>query len=103
MESASRALGRQWRFDAGLNRDHELVRSGPYRVVRHSIYASMLCLLLGTGLIITPWPMFVLSTLVFVLGTEIRIRIEDRLLASNFGGQFDAYRRTTAAYIPFVR
>jgi len=45
--SASRAPGRQWRFDAGLIRDHVLVRSGPYRVVRHPIYALMLCLLPG--------------------------------------------------------
>src|SRR5438128_7491495 len=28
-------LGRQWRVDAGLNADHELVQSGAYRVVRH--------------------------------------------------------------------
>ena len=40
------ALGRQWRIDAGLNSDHELVQSGPYRIVRHPIYTSMLCLLL---------------------------------------------------------
>jgi protein-S-isoprenylcysteine O-methyltransferase Ste14 len=101
--SGSRALGRQWRLDAGLNRDHELVRSGPYRIVRHPIYTSMLCLLVGTGLIITPWPMLVLCILLFVLGTEIRIRIEDRLLAASFGDQFETYRNTTSAYIPFVR
>src|SRR2546422_3258381 len=28
---ATRALGRQWRFDAGVNADHELVRAGAYR------------------------------------------------------------------------
>jgi len=101
--SGARALGRQWRFDAGLNRDHELIRSGPYRVVRHPLYASMLCLLLGTGLLITPWPLLALSVLPFLIGTEIRIRIEDQLLASSFGDQFAAYRRATPAYIPFVR
>src|SRR5580658_7848883 len=35
--SALRNLGKQWRVDAGLNQDHELVRSGPYRIVRHPI------------------------------------------------------------------
>jgi protein-S-isoprenylcysteine O-methyltransferase Ste14 len=35
--------GHQWRIDAGLNPDHELVTSGVYRVVRHPIYTSMLC------------------------------------------------------------
>jgi len=101
--SGARALGRHWRFDAGLNRDHELVRSGPYRVVRHPIYASLLCMLVGTGLLITPWTMLLPSMALFVAGTEIRIRVEDRLLASSFGDQFAQYRRTTPAYVPFVR
>jgi len=101
--SGTRALGRQWRMDAGVNRDHELVTSGPYRVVRHPMYASMLCLLVGTGLLVTPWPLLVLSIALFVIGTEIRVRIEDRLLAASFSDRFAAYQRTTPAYIPFVR
>ena len=101
--SGARALGRQWRIDAGLNEDHDLVTSGPYRVVRHPIYASMLCLLIGTGLMITPWPLLVASIAVFVVGTEIRVRVEDRLLASRFGSRFDEYSRSVPAYVPFVR
>src|SRR5215831_15731592 len=52
--TAARALGRHLRVDAALGSDHELVRSGPYRLVRHPIYASMLCLLLATGLLVSP-------------------------------------------------
>ena len=100
--SSARALGRQWRFDAGLNADHELVKSGAYRVVRHPIYTSMLCLLLGTGFMITPLRLLLFSTVVFIIGTEIRVRIEDTLLASRFGDQFSDYQRTVSAYIPFV-
>jgi protein-S-isoprenylcysteine O-methyltransferase Ste14 len=98
-----RALGRQWRIDAGLNPDHELVTSGPYRVVRHPIYTSMLCVLSGTGFLIAPLPILLLSTLVFIAGAEIRMRIEDKLLASRFGERFEDYRRRVPAYIPFVR
>ena len=36
-------------------------------------------------------------------GTEIRVRIEDALLAGRFGAAFEDYRRRVAAYIPFVR
>jgi len=101
--SGARALGRQWRIDAGLNADHQLVMSGPYRLVRHPIYASMLCLLAGTGLMISPWPLFAAATLVFVIGTEIRVRIEDDLLSSRFGDRFREYQRSVPAYVPFVR
>jgi protein-S-isoprenylcysteine O-methyltransferase Ste14 len=97
------ALGRQWRFDAGLNADHALVQSGAYRLVRHPIYASMLCMLLGTALLRTPAVLILVALLFFVTGTEIRVRIEDGLLASRFGPAFEDYRRRVPAYIPFTR
>jgi len=102
--TSTRALGRHWRLDAGLNADHELVQAGPYRLVRHPIYTSMFCMLLGTGLLLaTPLPLLLPSLLMLVIGTEIRVRIEDRLLASQFGEQFLDYRRRVPAYIPFVK
>jgi protein-S-isoprenylcysteine O-methyltransferase Ste14 len=101
--TGSRALGRQWRIDAGLSSDHELITSGPYRFVRHPIYTSMLCVLLATGFVVTPLPLLLLAIVVFLIGTEIRVRIEDRLLASRFGDKFQEYQRTVPAYIPFVK
>lgn len=101
--TATHALGQHWRMDAGLNADHELVRTGAYRVLRHPIYASMLCTFVGTGLMITPVPWFFAAALVFIVGTEIRVRVEDKLLVVRFGEQFQNYARTTSAYVPFVR
>jgi protein-S-isoprenylcysteine O-methyltransferase Ste14 len=96
-------LGKQFRIRAGLYSDHELVRSGPYAIVRHPIYASMLLMLVCTLLLLTPWQWMPLALAAYLLGTEIRVRSEDRLLASRFGEQFLAYRRSVPAYIPFVR
>ena len=98
-----RTLGRQWRFDAGLNADHELVRSGPYRFVRHPIYLSMIALMLGTGFLKSRLPVVGLAFVLHIIGTEIRVRIEDGLLAARFGESFEAYRHRVPAYIPFVR
>jgi len=102
--TGTHALGRQWRLDAGLNADHVLVRSGPYRVVRHPIYTSMLCMLLGTGMVLaTPLRLLLPSLLLLAIGTEIRVRIEERLLAAQFGDEFRDYRRRVPAYIPFLK
>jgi protein-S-isoprenylcysteine O-methyltransferase Ste14 len=98
-----RHLGRQFRFHAGLYHDHALVKTGPYAIVRHPIYASLLAILLCTLFLLTPWPWMALSLAVFVCGTEIRVRSEEQLLASRFGAEFEAYRRAVPAYIPFVR
>jgi len=101
--TSARTLGRQWRFDAGLNADHQLIQSGAYRFVRHPIYASMLCMLLGTGSFLTPVPFLVAALVFFLIGLEIRVRIEDALLGSRFGEEFADYQRRVPAYLPFVR
>jgi protein-S-isoprenylcysteine O-methyltransferase Ste14 len=101
--TSTRALGRHLRFDAALSPDHTLVRSGPYRFLRHPIYTSMLCILLGTGFMVAPPLLFVPAILVFLAGTEIRVHVEDKLLASRFGSEFQTYQHTVSAYIPLVR
>jgi protein-S-isoprenylcysteine O-methyltransferase Ste14 len=102
--TATRALGREHlRFDAAIGAEHELVRSGPYRLVRHPIYTSMLCVLWGIGFMAASPLLFVVATAVFLVGTEIRVRTEDRLLAARFEDQFEQYRRSTRAYLPLLR
>jgi protein-S-isoprenylcysteine O-methyltransferase Ste14 len=96
-------LGKQWRIQAGLYSDHELVRTGPYEFVRHPIYVALLGMLIGTGLVVSWWPIVILAVLLFVAGIEIRIQAEDALLAERFGESFDNYRAAVAAYIPFLR
>jgi protein-S-isoprenylcysteine O-methyltransferase Ste14 len=97
------ALGRHLRFDAALRSDHKLVKTGPYRMIRHPIYASMFFLLLGDGLMVANPQLLAIAVVVFVAGTEIRVRTEDRLLSERFGQEFKAYKRRVRAYIPLVR
>jgi len=99
----TRALGKQWRVEAGLSADHDLVRSGPYRLVRHPIYASMFAMWIATCLMIGTWPRLLVSLILFLVGTEIRVRVEDALLESRFGEQAREFRREVSAYIPYVR
>jgi len=47
--------------------------------------------------------MLVAAVVVFLVGTEIRIRAEDRLLAERFQASFIAYRSRVRAYIPLIR
>lgn len=96
-------LGKQFRVHAGLYQDHELVRTGPYAVVRHPIYASLLAMMLATIVLLASWPRTLISLAIFIVGTEIRVRCEDGLLASRFGAQFSEYRKKVPAYLPFLR
>jgi protein-S-isoprenylcysteine O-methyltransferase Ste14 len=101
--TAIRNLGKQLRIHAGLYEDHELVRKGPYRIVRHPIYAGMLSMYVMTALTQPRWILAVIGFVLAIIGLEIRVRIEDSLLASRFGRQFEEYKSSTAAYVPLVR
>jgi protein-S-isoprenylcysteine O-methyltransferase Ste14 len=101
--SAVAHLGRQFRVNAGLYEDHELVRTGPYAIVRHPIYSSLLAILLSTLCVLSPWQWALVSLALFVAGTEIRVHAEDGLLFSRFGPEFTAYQKKVRAYVPFVR
>jgi len=101
--SAVKHLGKQFRVNAGLYEDHELVRTGAYSIVRHPIYSSLLGMLVATMMVSTPPEWAAASLALFIAGTEIRVRTEDRLLASRFPQSFEEYRREVPAYIPFVR
>lgn len=99
--TSSRALAGQLRLDAALGADHRLVRSGPYALVRNPIYTSILLVLGATAVLVTPWQRFLVSLAFFFLGTEIRVRTEEELLASRFGDEFRNYKSKVPAYIPF--
>lgn len=100
---ATKHLDKQWRFEAALSEDHELITTGPYRWLRHPIYASMFGMLLQTGLVKTWWPLLIAGVVFYIIGTEIRVRAEDGLLAARFGETHAQYKVATKAYIPFVR
>ncbi len=100
---AVRHLGKQLRILAGLYADHELIRSGPYAVVRHPVYASLFLMMLANGLMFARWPMLLLGIVLYIAGTEIRIHAEEGLLRARFGAQFEEYRKSVPAYLPLLR
>jgi protein-S-isoprenylcysteine O-methyltransferase Ste14 len=101
--AAAHELGKQWRYEAAISEDHELIQTGPYSWVRHPIYASMLGMLTATGAAWTWWPLWLSGTIVFLVGTKVRMRAEDRLLEERFQDAYRAYRARVPGYLPFLR
>ncbi len=63
----------------------------------------MFGMLLATGLTKTWWPLLIAGVVFFMIGTEIRVRAEEGLLAGRFGETYAQYKARTKAYIPFLR
>jgi protein-S-isoprenylcysteine O-methyltransferase Ste14 len=98
--SAVRTLGKQWSLTARVTEGHRLVVEGPYNIVRNPIYTGMLGMLVATGLALSHWPNLLVGILVFLIGTMIRVRSEEKLLREAFGPEFEAYSSRVRAIIP---
>jgi protein-S-isoprenylcysteine O-methyltransferase Ste14 len=98
--AAARALGKQWALVARVVDDHELITAGPYSHVRNPIYLAMFGMLVATGLTISRWQALLAGILVFLIGNEIRIRSEEKLLRETFGSKFDEYASRVPAVFP---
>ena len=99
---AARCLGKQWSLEARLVEGHDLVEDGPYRYVRNPIYTGMLGMLVATGMVGMRWERLAVAVVLFVVGTYIRIRAEERLLHGAFGARFEEYAKRVWALIPGV-
>jgi protein-S-isoprenylcysteine O-methyltransferase Ste14 len=98
---ARRHLGRNWSGAIATKAEHQLVRSGPYRLVRHPIYSAMLGMFLGTAIISGTF--HALLALAVISAAYVRkIGLEERRLGEVFGADYEAYRREARAVIPWV-
>jgi len=92
-------IGEYWSARVTLKEGHRLIRSGPYKLVRHPIYTGMLVGVLGRTLTLGDWGGIL--ALVLVLGAHWgKARREEALLTAEFGEEYAAYRHRTGFLFP---
>jgi protein-S-isoprenylcysteine O-methyltransferase Ste14 len=92
---------RSWRFRATLEPGHQLATGGPFRLLRHPIYMSLNLLALGSAIYI-PSVLLWISVVLMVIGSDLRGRAEERILADAFGEAYRSYSRGTSRFVPYV-
>ena len=98
--AAVRTLGKQWSLQARVLEHHQLIRRGPYQVVRHPIYTGIFGMLIVSGFACGHWLGLVIGSVIYYVGTIIRIRSEEKLLREQFGAEYEEYVREVPAFIP---
>jgi protein-S-isoprenylcysteine O-methyltransferase Ste14 len=98
---ARRHLGRNWSGTVRIGEGHELVKTGPYRSLRHPIYTAMLGMFLGTAIASSQYHAL-LGLVILILAYLRKTRLEEQILEKTFGAEYDAYRRSTWALVPFL-
>lgn len=95
-------LGRNWSSTVALKEDHKLIRSGPYRFVRHPIYTGILAGVLGTGIAVGQVNLFIAFVL-FSFSCWLKSRFEETLMVQAFGDQYIQYRKEVPALVPGLK
>ena len=97
---AARAqIGRNWSGTVTVKQGHELVQAGPYRLVRHPIYAGMSLALLATALVRGDRRGLVALAL-FGASFLRKMGVEERFMAERFPWEYPRYRARTPALVP---
>jgi protein-S-isoprenylcysteine O-methyltransferase Ste14 len=94
-------LGRRFSGLVAIQPGHTLVTSGIYGIIRHPSYLGLLVGSLGWALAFRA-ALGVLLTALLIPPLVARIGAEERLLRTQFGDEYDAYRSRTSRLIPRI-
>lgn len=92
-------LGANWSSAVTVKSGHELIYSGPYRLVRHPIYTGMLTGLLGSAIALGEARGF-LALLLALASFYLKARKEERYMTAEFGEQYRTYKTQTGMLLP---
>ncbi len=92
-------LNMNWGDNIRIYTDHKLVTTGPYRLVRHPLYASLIWMFAGGSLVYRNYLALLLDLLVFVPMMTWRARQEEAMLQKEFP-DYAAYCHRTGMFLP---
>jgi protein-S-isoprenylcysteine O-methyltransferase Ste14 len=94
-------LSGNWSSAVTFKQGHELIRSGPYRLVRHPIYTGLLVMALGTALDFGQLRCW-LALPIMAAAFWFKLNQEETLLLRHFPQEYPIYKRQVKALVPFV-
>jgi len=100
---AHAALGRNWTAVPALAPSHELVTCGPYRRIRHPMYAAFYLLGLGYLLASANWLVGAAYLGTLSVMYAVRVGTEERMMLDRFGESYRQHLQQTGRLWPKFR
>src|SRR5262249_15861597 len=95
------SIGQNWSSTITIKVRHELIQTGPYRLVRHPIYSGLLLAFLGTAVVHGEFRGLIGFPLA-ILGWGFKLRMEESFMVQQFGNAYMDYKQRVKALVPFV-
>ena len=101
MSWARNLLGRMYSGEVTIQKSHQLIKTGPYRYIRHPVYLGMLCCALGLSFLFRSW--IGLAVMIPIVGGLLfRIRDEEAVLHKEFGSEWETYCHQSWRFVPYL-
>lgn len=97
-----RTLGEYFTGDVRARADQPVIRTGPYRLVRHPSYTAGMMMNIGIGLALGSWLSFALLTIATIATYLYRVRVEERALLNTIGEPYRSYMKETKRFVPYI-
>ena len=98
---ARKTLGDNWSGNVTIKREHELIQSGPYKIVRHPIYTGFEICFLGAAVTIGQLKGFAALGIIF-LNHLNKIKLEEKIMCEQFPEEYARYSKRVKRLIPFI-
>lgn len=98
---STKALGDNFSQDIAIKKDHQLVTSGPFKIIRHPQYLSQILLDIGGAAATLSFVLMPLA-LIQIPFLFMRASFEDKLLEKHFGDHFRNYKKKSGQIFPYI-
>ena len=95
-------MGANWAVVAQVRNEHQLVQSGPFALMRNPIYVALCGMMIATALAVGHAVNLIVAVPLYLIGTLVRVGIEEKLLRATFGQAYDDYARRVKRFIPGI-
>ena len=95
-------MGNSWRIGIDPKEKNKLITDGPFKYIRHPIYALSMLLMLGSLCCLQSYAILALFCTHWVIFTWEAVR-EERYLSQVYGKTYQQYMKQTQRFIPWCK
>jgi protein-S-isoprenylcysteine O-methyltransferase Ste14 len=95
-------LGVSFRTTVETHTNQNVIRNGPYRLVRHPSYSGLILMCCGYGIAVQNWLSLIFAIILPLIALIYRIHIEEAALVESIGAEYEEYQTETKKLLPWV-